>query len=96
MISEYHDLGTCVSGHLKGFGKLETVASLDAYQITNYQFLSKLIIFRCLISEEFKKKVSKSGFSWPIAWEGVIKWFIQFFQNHASWGTTHFFIQMIP
>ena len=26
---------------LKGFGKFKAVASLDAYQITNYQFLSK-------------------------------------------------------
>ena len=81
-----------VFGWWKGFfGRLEALASLDAYQITNYQFLSKLIIFRCLIFEEFNKKVSKSGVSWPIAWKGVIKWFIRFFQNHAPWGTTHFF-----
>ena len=26
----------------KGFDRLEAVASLDAYQITNYQFLSKI------------------------------------------------------
>ena len=34
-------LETCVFGYREGFGKLEVVASLDAYQITNYQFLSK-------------------------------------------------------
>ena len=37
-------LGFCFA-YWKGFDRLETVASLDAYQITNYQFLSKLIIF---------------------------------------------------
>ena len=37
-------LGFCFA-HWKGFDRLEAVASLDAYQITNYQFLSKLIIF---------------------------------------------------
>ena len=41
MVSKYHDLGICVFGHRKGFDRLEAVASLDAYQITNYQFLSK-------------------------------------------------------
>ena len=44
VISKYHDPGIlfCL---LKMFGRFGTVASLDAYQITNYQFLSKLIIF---------------------------------------------------
>ena len=41
MVSKYHGLGICVFGHRKGFDKLEAVASLDAYQIINYQFLSK-------------------------------------------------------
>ena len=36
-------LGTCVFGPWKGFGSLEAVASLDTYQITNYQFLQKFI-----------------------------------------------------
>ena len=45
MVSKYHGLGICVFGHRKGFDKLEGVASLDAYQITNYQFLSKTHYF---------------------------------------------------
>ena len=40
MISVYHDLGILFCS-LKMFGRFETVASLDAYQIINYQFLSK-------------------------------------------------------
>ena len=49
-----------------GFDRLEAVASLDAYQITNCQFLSKIHHFCCLISEEFER-VSKLGVLWPIA-----------------------------
>ena len=41
VISEYHDLGDLCFWSWRDFGKLEAVASLDAYQITNYQFLSK-------------------------------------------------------
>ena len=50
VIPGYHDLGILFCS-LK---KFEAIASLDAYQITNYQFLSKLIIF-FLIFEEFEK-----------------------------------------
>ena len=71
-------LGFC-SAHGKGLAGLKLLASLDAYQITNYQFLQKLVIFCCLISEEFER-VRKSGILWPIAWEGVIKWFVWFFK----------------
>ena len=38
-------LGTYVFGHWKGFGRLEAVISLDAYQITNCQFLLKTYHF---------------------------------------------------
>ena len=40
---------------LKRFGRFEAVASLDAYQITNYQFPSKTHHFYCLIFAEFEK-----------------------------------------
>ena len=76
-------LGFC-SARGKGLAGLKLLASLDAYQIINYQFLQKLIIFFCcLISEEFEKKVSKSGVSWPIAWEGVITWLVS--KSGVSW-----------
>ena len=92
VISGYHDLGILFCSW-KRFGRFETVASLDAYQITKISFFQKLIIFRCLIFEKFKKKVSKSGVSWPIAWEGVIKRFIRFFKIVPL--GYHIFIQMI-
>ena len=41
VISEYHDLKDLCFWSLKRFGRFKAVASLDAYQITNYQFLSK-------------------------------------------------------
>ena len=56
VISEYHDLrDLCFWGHQKSFGRLEAVASLDAYQITNYQFLSKTHHFCCLISKNSRR-----------------------------------------
>ena len=54
MISRCRGLGILFCS-LKMFDRFETVASLDAYQITNYQFLQKFIIFCCLIFEEFEK-----------------------------------------
>ena len=54
MISVYHNLGILFCS-LKMFGRFKTVASLDAYQIINYQFLSKTHHFCCLIFEEFEK-----------------------------------------
>ena len=65
---------------LKGFGKFEAVASLDAYQITNYQFPSKTHHFLLLDFQRIREEVFKSGISWPIAWAGVIKRFIWFFR----------------
>ena len=61
VISGYHDLGIlfCL---LKRFGKFETVASLDAYQITKYQFFQKLVLFCCLISKEFEKEFLNQEF----------------------------------
>ena len=45
MISKHRGLGTCIFGHRRGFDRLKAVASLDAYQINNYQFLSKTYHF---------------------------------------------------
>ena len=42
MISVCHDLGILFCS-VKMFGRFETVESLDAYQIINYQFLQKFI-----------------------------------------------------
>ena len=64
-------LGTCIFGSWKGFGRLEAIASLDAYQITNCQFLSKVHHFCCLISKN-SREVSKSRILWPNAWASVI------------------------
>ena len=62
VISEYQDLKDLCFWSLKRFGRFEAVVSLDAYQITNYQFPSKLIIFCCLISEEFENKFLNQEF----------------------------------
>ena len=60
MILKYYGPKTCVFGYRKRFGKLEAIASLDAYQATKYQVLQKLI-FRYLIFEEIEKEIFKSG-----------------------------------
>ena len=65
---------------LKGFGRFKAVASLNAYQITNYQFPSKLIIFLLPDFQRIQEEVFKSGILWPIAWASVIKRFIWFFK----------------
>ena len=44
VISEYHDLGILFCS-LKRFGRFENVASLDAYQITKYQFFKNSSFF---------------------------------------------------
>ena len=61
VISGYHDLGILFCS-LKRFGRIETVASFDVYQIIKYQFFQKLVIFCCLISEEFEKEFLNQEF----------------------------------
>ena len=80
VISEHHDLRTCVFSHWKGLASLKLVASLDAYQITNYQFPLKTLYFLLLDFWRIREKVSKSGILWPIAWVSVIKRFIWLFK----------------
>ena len=72
---------------LKRFGRFEAVASLDAYQITNYQFPSKTHHFLLPNFRRIWEEVSKSGILWPNAWAGMIKRFIWFFKNCAPRGT---------
>ena len=67
VISEYHDFGTGIFGHWKGFGRLEVIASLDAYQITKYQNPTKTYhFFITWFLKNSRKRVSKSGVLWPI------------------------------
>ena len=65
---------------LKRFGRFEAVASLDAYQITNYQFPSKTHHFLLPDFRRIREEISKSGILWPIAWAGVIQRFILLFK----------------
>ena len=60
VISESYDLGTCVFWSLKRFGRFEAVASLDAYQITNYQFSKKTHHFLLPDFRRIQEKVFKS------------------------------------
>ena len=73
VISEHHDFGTCVFGHWKGLASLKLVASLNAYQITNYQFPSKTHHFLLLDFRKIQEEVYKSRILWPIVWAGTIK-----------------------
>ena len=66
IIWRYYGLMTCVFGYWKGVGRLEAIASLDAYQITKYQVLQKLIIFYFLVSEEFEKEILKLEIFLPV------------------------------
>ena len=52
---------------LKEFGRFKAIASLDAYQITNYQFPSKTHHFLLPDFQRIREEVSKSGILWPIA-----------------------------
>ena len=79
VISRYHDLGILFCS-LKRFGRFETEASLDAYQITKYQFFQKLVIFLLPDFRRIRERVSELGILGPIAWVGVIKTFIRFFK----------------
>ena len=87
-------LGFCFARG-KGLAGLKLLASLDAYQITNYQFLQKFIF----------------SFAWFLKNSRNDFWIRNFkanclsrrdqkvsliFQNRAPWGTMFFFIQMIP
>ena len=67
VISKRHDLGTCVFWSLKRFGRFKVIASLDGYQITNYQFPLKTYHFLLLDFRRIREEVSKSGILWPIA-----------------------------
>ena len=76
---------------LKRFGFwLEAVASLDACQITDYQFLSKTHHFLLPDFWRIRERVFKSGILWPNAWAGVIKWFIRSFQKLCPSGNQGF------
>ena len=91
VISGYHDLGILFFS-LQRFGRFETVASLDAYQITKYQFFQKLVIIFLLPDfRRIRERVSESGILGPIAWVGVIKRFIRFFSKIVPLGAPRLF-----
>ena len=74
---------------LKRFGRFEAVASLDAYQITNYQFPSKTHHF-VVCFRRIREEVSKLGILWPIARRDQ-KVHLIFFKNCAPRGIKFFF-----
>ena len=92
VISGYHDLGILFCS-LKRFGRFETVASLDAYQIsvfskTHHHF------FLLPDFQRIRERDSESGILGPIAWVGMIKRFIRFFKI-VPFGAPRLFIQMV-
>ena len=52
--------------HGKGLTGLKLLVSLDAYQITKYQFFQKLVIL-LLDFRRIRERVSESGILGPIA-----------------------------
>ena len=68
VILEYHDLRDLCLVDEKGFcGRLGAVASLDAYQITKYQFPLKTHHSLLPNFRRIQERVSESGILWPIA-----------------------------
>ena len=60
MILKYQSLGTCVFGRWKGFGRLEAIASLDAYQISD---LTKTHFLIAYFLKNSRKKILNQEFS---------------------------------
>ena len=54
-ILRYHGFRIFIFDHWKGFGRLEAIGSSNAYQITEYQILQKIIF--CPISKIFAREV---------------------------------------
>ena len=63
MILKYYGLVICVFGYWKGVGRLEAVASLDAYQISSP---TKTHHFLLPDFEEFAKEILKSEIFLPV------------------------------
>ena len=61
VIFEYHDLGILFCS-LKRFGRFKAVASLDAYQITNYQFLQKFIFSFAWFSKNLREFANQESY----------------------------------
>ena len=74
-ISRCHSIEICVSSYPKEFGRLEAIASLDAYRITKFQILQNIFLCYYLIFEEFEKEFLSQNFL-LVAWAGVINRFI--------------------
>ena len=90
VISGYHDLGILFCS-LKRFGRFETVASLDAYQITKYQFISKTHhFFVAWFSKNSRKSFWIKNFRANCLSRRDQKVY-SIFQNRAPWGTKVFY-----
>ena len=90
VILGYHDLEILFCS-LKRFGRFETVASLDAYQITKYQFFQKLVIFFVVwLSKNSRNDFWIRNFRADCLSRRDEKVY-SIFQNRAPWGTTFLF-----
>ena len=78
----------------KRFGRLESVASRDTYQIAKNQILQNSSIF-CLIFEEFEKEFLNQKFYHPLPKQTWLKSSFDFFK-FVPFGAPWFFIQMVP
>ena len=78
MVSKYHGLEICVFSHRENFDRLEAVAGLDAYQILNYQFLSKAHHFLLPDFWRIQERDFKIRNFLIRCLGNMIRWFIQF------------------
>ena len=86
VIPGYHDLGILFCS-LKRF---EAIASLDAYQITNYQFLQKFNFYTAWFPTNSRKSLWVRNFLACCLSRQDQKVY-SIFQNRAPWGTTFLF-----
>ena len=82
-------LGFCFA-YLKVFDRFETIASLDAYQITKYQFFKNLSFFVAWFSKNSRKSFWIRNFRANCLSRRDQKVY-SIFQNRAPWGTIFLF-----
>ena len=76
---------------LRGFWQAWSCSK--SWCIPNYQLSISFKTHHFLLPDfrKNREQVSESGILWPVAWVGMIKWFIRFFQNRTPRGIKFFF-----
>ena len=92
VISKHHDLGTCVFGYWKGLASLKLWQVLMHNKLPIINFLQKLIIiFCCLIFEEFEKKFLNQELYGQLPEQAWSEYSFGFSKKCAPWSTKAFY-----